>query len=314
MQVKIKSENIAPLLDIEKHGNIYLLKNIKRLDYGYSCKLKWLKTEFNTLVSVKANSIEIIEENGKFYITITFNGREASINLHCSSILTVALKPLVWRLAKNLEKYSGYINEIKTSISSNQKNASLLEIFETKPSVSLDLRGTTCPIPEIESKKLILKAKPYDTIEVLVDHPAAVLYTLPEVAKTFGCKYFVRNMGDYASFVFICGRKEDFQLDLSDVKNLMRDESSIAKLYLYFDKIEKQIKTETINQDVLSYEGLTLIVASPEGRGWLLTALEDSGKIISARLDYGNIKLYDEDAINMINNFNGLINIYYLKH
>ncbi|AWR98019.1 hypothetical protein DFR86_11055 [Acidianus sulfidivorans JP7] len=312
MIVKIKSENIAPLLDIEKHGNVYLLGNVKKLDYGFSCKLKWMKKEFNVLASVKSNSVEIIEEDGKFYITITFKNKEASIDLRCTSIYAVVLKPLVWRLAKNLEKYSEYVDSVKTTISKSQKS-SLLEIFEMKPSISLDLRGTICPVPEIESKKLILKAKPYETIEVLVDHPAAVLYTLPEVARTFGCKYFVRNMGDYASFVFICGRKEDFQLDLSDVKNLMRNESSIAKLYLYFDKIVKQIKVDHLDQELLSYEGLTLIVASPEGRGWLLTALEENGKIISARLDYGNIKLFDDDAINMINNFNGLINIYYLK-
>lgn len=313
MLVKIKSNNIDPLLDLQKHGNIYLLKDVKKLDYGYSAKLRWLKNEFNVLATVKKNVIEIIEENGKFYIFIAFRDKEAEVNLHSTSFLKALIAPLIWRIAKNIEKYSEYASIIKVSTPKN-RNTSLLEIFETKPSITLDLRGTTCPVPEIESKKAIVKAKPYDVIEVLVDHPAAVMYTLPEVARVFRCKYLVRNMGDYASFVFICGRKEDIKIDLTHVKNLMRNEGSIAQLYIYFDKIEKQIKVESMSQEIFYHDGLTLVVTSPEGRGWLLTALVENGKLISARLDYGNVKLYDEDAVNMIMNFNGMINVYYLKH
>lgn len=312
MLAKLYSKNIEPLLDIEKHGYIYLLKDVKKLDYGYSAKLRWLKKDFPVLVIIKKDCVEIVEENGKFCITVVFKTNEAEVNLYCPSLLKAIFEPLTWRIVKNIEKYSTYAATIKAN--SVLRNI-LPTIFDLKPSKILDLRGESCPVPEIESKKAILNSNPYELIEVLVDHPAAVLYTLPEVARVFGCKYFVKNMGDYASFIFICGRREgEVKIDLSNVKNLMRDERLIANLYLYFDKVEKRIKVESISQNIFNCDGTCLIVASPEGRGWLLTALVENGKVISARLSYGNVKLYDTDAINMVINSNGIINVYYLRH
>lgn len=312
MLARLNSDNIEPLLDIQKHGYIYLLKDVKKLDYGYSAKLRWLKKDFPVLVSVKRKCVEIIEENGKFCITILFNDDEAEVKVYCTSLLKALFEPLIWRIAKNIEKYSSYTSTVKIN---STRRSNLLSIFELKPSRTLDLRGESCPVPEIESKKAILNSKPYEIIEVLVDHPAAVLYTLPEVARIFGCKYFVKNMGDYASFIFICGRRQgEVKLDFSDSKNLMRNENSIAQLYLYFDKIEKQIKVESLTQQIFNCDGICLIVASPEGRGWSLTALVENGKVISARLNYGSVKLYDVDAINMITSFSGIVNVYYLRH
>ncbi|MBW9141811.1 MAG: sulfurtransferase TusA family protein, partial [Candidatus Aramenus sp.] len=191
----------------------------------------------------------------------------------------------------------------------------ILEVFRTVPSKTLDLRGTVCPVPEIEAKKAILSSRPFEPIEVLVDHPAAILYTLPEVARVFNCRYEVRNMGDYASFVFICGRKEgDLKLDLSDVKNVMRSEGEIARLYLYFDKVVKEVKVDKITSELFEVEGTKLIVASPEGREWLLTSLFEGPRLLGARLDYGNVKLFDEDALNSVIGYEGLTNVYYLEH
>ncbi len=314
MLAKLKMEDFEPLLNIERFGRIYLLKEIKKLDYGYLAKLRWVKNDFEVLVKIKSNAIEIIEENGKFSITISFENREANVTLRCSSIHKVLFSPLAWKIVKNLENYSEYISKIsfKTSTFSN---SSILELFRTKSKMTLDLRGVTCPIPEIESKKAILQAKPFEAIEVLVDHPAAILYTLPEVARTFNCRYEVINRGDYASFIFIIGRnKYEENLDLNEINNIIRDEREIAKLYIYFDKIVKELKVEKFSPEMLYGDGLTLIVASPEGRGWLLTALIENDKLISARLDYGNTKVYDYDAVNFISGFNGLMNVYYLKH
>jgi len=312
MTAKLKTEKIEPLLNVEKYGRIYQLKEVRRLDYGYKAKIKWIKSEFNVLVKVKKDLIEIIEENGKFSISINFSNRKADLTLNCSPIASALLAPLAWKIVKNLENYSEYIPNVN-SIYVN--SSSLLELFKTKPSITLDLRGVTCPIPEIEAKKAILNAKPFEAIEVLVDHPAAILYTLPEVARTFNCRYEVINKGDYASFIFICGRRgKENNLQLEDIRNMIRDEREIAKLYIYFDKIIRQEKVDRFTPDLLCGEGLTLIVASPEGRGWLLTAVVDNDKLVSARLDYGNVKLYDDDAVNMLTDFNGLINVYYLKH
>jgi len=314
MLAKLKIENFEPLLNLEKFGRIYLLKDLKKLDYGYLAKLRWVKNDFEVLIRVKSNTIEMIEENGKFSILICFENRKAEVTLKCSSIHKMLFTPLAWKIVKNLESYSEYISKISLK-TSTYSNSSILELFRTKPTVTLDLRGVTCPIPEIESKKAILQAKPFDAIEVLVDHPAAILYTLPEVAKSFNCRYEIINRGDYASFIFIIGRKEhEENLNLNEINNIIRDEREIAKLYIYFDKIIKELKIEKFSPDMLYGEGLTLIVASPEGRGWLLTALVENEKLISARLDLGNTKLYDYDAINVITDFNGLMNVYYLKH
>ncbi|AWR95784.1 sulfurtransferase TusA family protein [Acidianus brierleyi] len=314
MLAKLKIESFEPLLNLEKFGRIYLLKDVKKLDYGYLAKLRWVKNDFEVLIRVKSNTMEIIDENGKFSILICFENRNAEVTLKCSSIHKMLFTPLAWKIVKNLESYSEYISKISLK-TSTYSNSSILELFRTKPTVTLDLRGVTCPIPEIESKKAILQAKPFDAIEVLVDHPAAILYTLPEVAKSFNCRYEIINRGDYASFVFIIGRKEhEENLNLNEINNIIRDEREIAKLYIYFDKIIKELKIEKFSPDMLYGEGLTLIVASPEGRGWLLTALVENEKLISARLDLGNTKLYDYDAVNVITDFNGLMNVYYLKH
>jgi TusA-related sulfurtransferase len=313
MLAYLKGESFEPLLNIEKFGRIYLITDVRKLDYGYLAVLKWIKNSFEVLVRIKGNSIEIIEENGKFSILINFEDGKADVTLRCSSAYKIIFGPMVWKIVKNLEKYSEYVS--KVSIKTSTRPTTLLELFSTKPTVTIDLRGVTCPIPEIESKKAILNAKPFDVIEVLVDHPAAILYTLPEVARTFNCRYEVINKGDYASFIFICGRKEYHnELDLSEINNIIRDEREIAKLYMYFDKIVKELKVERFSAEMLYSEGLALIVASPEGRGWLLTALVENEKLISARLDYGNIKLFDYDAVNVISNFSGLMNVYYLKH
>ncbi|AHC52069.1 response regulator SirA [Sulfolobus acidocaldarius SUSAZ] len=179
----------------------------------------------------------------------------------------------------------------------------------------MDLRGSVCPVPEIKTKKAILSARRYEPIEVLVDHPGAIFYTLPEVARIFNCRYEVRNMGDYASFIFVCEKiDKSLEIRLEDVKNIMRDERELAKLYTYFDKIVKQIKVDKITADLLNVSDLLLIVASPEGRGWLFTALFDSNKLLGARFESDDIRLFDEQALYSVMGVEGIINIYYLTH
>ncbi|MEW9492359.1 MAG: sulfurtransferase TusA family protein [Candidatus Aramenus sulfurataquae] len=314
MITKISIQDFSPLLDVEKYGRLYMLKDVKKLDFGYRAKLSILKKEFNVLVKAKSSSLEIMEEGGKFVITVSFKGNEVVVEFTAISPLYALLTPVEFKISKNIETYAKDICSRATRQVS-KKDLAILEVFRTVPSKTLDLRGTVCPVPEIEAKKAILSSRPFEPIEVLVDHPAAILYTLPEVARVFNCRYEVRNMGDYASFVFICGRKEgNLKLDLSDVKNVMRSEGEIARLYLYFDKVVKEVKVDKITSELFEVEGTKLIVASPEGREWLLTSLFEGPRLLGARLDYGNVKLFDEDALNSVIGYEGLTNVYYLEH
>ncbi|TRM82368.1 SirA family protein [Sulfolobus sp. D5] len=316
MIVKLNINDYSPILDVEKYGRLFLLREVKKLDFGYSAKMSILKKNFNVLVNVKSDSISIIENDGRFYINVKFNKKgEAEINVNASPVLRLALSAIELKIAKNLEEYAKYICKTVTVVNKSSNNF-ILELFRTKPVKTIDLRGTVCPVPEIEAKKAIMSSKPYDPIEVLVDHPGAIIYTLPEVAKIFNCRYEVRNMGDYASFIFICGKIESdsLKIDLNDVKNIMRDEKQIAKLYTYFDKIIKQDKVNKITNDLFNVEGLKLIVASPEGRGWLFTGLFKDSKLLSARLESDNVRLFDEEAFYYIMGLEGMINVYYLTH
>ncbi len=317
MIAKLNIDDYTPLLNVEKYGRLFLLRELKKHDFGYSAKMTILKKNFEVLVNVKSDSISIIENDGRFYINIKFNKKgEAEINVNASSVLRLVLSAIELKITKNLEEYAKYICKTAKVVNKSNNSQFILELFRTKPVKTIDLRGTVCPVPEIEAKKAIMSSKPYDPIEVLVDHPGAIIYTLPEVARIFNCRYEVRNMGDYASFIFICGKIESdsLKIDLNEVKNIMRDERQIAKLYTYFDRIIRQDRVNRITNDLFNVEGLQLIVASPEGRGWLFTGLFKDSKLLSARLERDNVRLFDEEAFYYIMGLEGIINVYYLTH
>ncbi|MUN29022.1 sulfurtransferase TusA family protein [Sulfuracidifex metallicus] len=312
MRARINPEHIDVFKDIKKSALVYGLREVKKMDYGYSAKLRWMSSSLNVFAYVKGNQVKIVEENGKFVVTVDL-AVDAEVKVDCVSISSIVFKPMEWRIAKNLEKYSSFLNNVN-NVKSMKERKTRIQLFASTPMRRLDLRGVTCPVPEIETKKAILSAKPYETIEVLVDNPPAIMYTLPEVAKSFNCKYEIEDNGDYATFTFICGGTADTPIDLSRVKDIIRDERGIGKLYMYFNKIKEERNVESFLPSFLEAEGKAMIVASPEGRGWLLTAVIEGNKLISARLDYGNTKLFDEDAINMVTGNVGLIHIFYLIH
>lgn len=312
MKARINPEHIDVFKDIKRSALVYGLREVKRMDYGYSAKLRWMSSSLNVFAYVKGNQVKIVEENGKFVVTVDL-AADAEVKVDCVSVSSIVFKPMEWRIAKNLEKYSSFLNNVN-NVKSMKERKTRIRLFASTPMRRLDLRGVTCPVPEIETKKAILSAKPYETIEVLVDNPPAIMYTLPEVAKSFNCKYEIEDNGDYATFTFICGGTADTPIDLSRVKDIIRDERGIGKLYMYFNKIKEERNVESFLPSFLEAEGKAMIVASPEGRGWLLTAVIEGNKLISARLDYGNTKLFDEDAINMVTGNVGLIHVFYLIH
>ncbi|NON62620.1 sulfurtransferase TusA family protein, partial [Acidianus sp. RZ1] len=310
MKANIYNDSYEPLLDLRKSWKFYLLKDLKALDYGYVARFRWLGKDYWVFAWTTKDSVKILEENGKFSITVTFSNIKGKITaeLEYEGIASFASRIILGKITKNLEEYSKYLH---AQTNSSSGSVLLMNALSPRISKTLDLRGSTCPIPEIETKKAILKSSPYDVIEVLTDHPAAIFYTLPEVAKVFNCRYEVRNKGDYASFIIYLSRmewKED-NFSLEDIKNLIRNEGSLARLYVYFDKIEKQKTMQSFSPEILNYPGLTLIVAASQGRGWLLTAIENDGKLLAARLERGNTKLFDDDAVNDLSEEEGTFNV-----
>jgi tRNA 2-thiouridine synthesizing protein A len=63
--------------------------------------------------------------------------------------------------------------------------------------VSLDLQGETCPIPEITVAKKLKSMSSGQVVEVLTDHQPAADVTLPALAKTFGHEYYVERAGNF---------------------------------------------------------------------------------------------------------------------
>ncbi|BBG24950.1 sulfurtransferase TusA family protein [Sulfuracidifex tepidarius] len=308
MKATLNPKHIDVFKDLKKSAMVYGLKDLKKMDYGYSGKVRWMNVEMNVFASVKGNQVRITEENGKFMVIIDLS-EEAEVKVECASISSVLFKPMEWRIARNLEKYSSFLNNVSIVRKENNKGKS---IFNPTKAKRLDLRGVTCPVPEIETKKAILSAKPFEVIEVLVDNPPAIRYTLPEVARSFNCRYEIEDNGDYATFTFMCGRNET-PLSFYEVRDVIRDEMAIGKLYLHYDKVVEEKRVETFSPTLLEVEGDAMIVASPEGRGWLLTAVVKDKKMVAARLDYGDTKLFDEDAINMVTGSVGIIHVFYMR-
>ncbi|MBI2867523.1 MAG: sulfurtransferase TusA family protein [Chloroflexi bacterium] len=56
---------------------------------------------------------------------------------------------------------------------------------ETAKAKKLDVRGEICPYPMMKASEAMQKAKPGEVIEVLTDHPPALL-TIPNEAVRLG--------------------------------------------------------------------------------------------------------------------------------
>ncbi|BFH73049.1 sulfurtransferase TusA family protein [Sulfurisphaera javensis] len=64
------------------------------------------------------------------------------------------------------------------------------------PDQVLDVRGESCPVPEMEASKKLRKMKVGELLEVLTDHQPAVDVTLPSLAKNLGYPYLVIKDGE----------------------------------------------------------------------------------------------------------------------
>ncbi|BAB65894.1 sulfurtransferase TusA family protein [Sulfurisphaera tokodaii] len=64
------------------------------------------------------------------------------------------------------------------------------------PDQVLDVRGESCPVPEMEASKKLKKMKVGQLLEVLTDHQPAVDVTLPSLAKNLGYPYVIIKDGE----------------------------------------------------------------------------------------------------------------------
>jgi len=71
-----------------------------------------------------------------------------------------------------------------------------------KADVSVDVRGESCPIPELTAAKKLKEMPPTKVLEVLTDHQASVDVTLPDLARGKGYQFYSERSGDlYRVFI-----------------------------------------------------------------------------------------------------------------
>lgn len=70
------------------------------------------------------------------------------------------------------------------------------ELKTKSPDVVLDVRGESCPVPEMEASKKLKKMKVGQLLEVITDHQPAVDVTLPSLAKNLGYPFAVIKDGE----------------------------------------------------------------------------------------------------------------------
>lgn len=70
------------------------------------------------------------------------------------------------------------------------------DLKSRNPDQVLDVRGESCPVPEMEASKKLRKMKTGQVLEVLTDHQPAVDVTLPSLAKNLGYPYLVMKDGE----------------------------------------------------------------------------------------------------------------------
>ncbi|AWS00549.1 preprotein translocase subunit TatB [Metallosphaera hakonensis JCM 8857 = DSM 7519] len=296
-----------------------MLADVRRLNWGYSAKLKLGKISFPVLVKAGKNSLDIVEEEGKFRVHLELVGeKDLHVTIRIEASNEVVRSSLEEGISRNLKEYAESICKFsKEKTPETPMITSFMKPFVRKV---LDVRGEECPVPEIAAKKELTKMRPGEELEVLVDHPAAVDVTLPEVAKLMNCKYEMFNMGDYVSFIMLkLGdpvsnvRYVEALKTRQGIPELMKDMGFMAFLYSVFDKIVKQVPVDGLSPELLRFDGLSLVSSASIGRGWLLVALVEDEKILGVMLVMREQRLWNEDAISHLNKVKGIGNVFYLK-
>jgi tRNA 2-thiouridine synthesizing protein A len=71
-----------------------------------------------------------------------------------------------------------------------------------KADFSVDVRGESCPIPELTAAKKLKEMPSAKVLEVLTDHQASVDVTLPDLARGKGYAFYSERSGDlYRVFI-----------------------------------------------------------------------------------------------------------------
>jgi tRNA 2-thiouridine synthesizing protein A len=71
-----------------------------------------------------------------------------------------------------------------------------------KADVSVDVRGESCPIPELTASKKLKEMPPARVLEIVTDHQASVDVTLPDLARQLGYAFYSEKSGDlYRIFI-----------------------------------------------------------------------------------------------------------------
>jgi tRNA 2-thiouridine synthesizing protein A len=71
-----------------------------------------------------------------------------------------------------------------------------------KADLSVDVRGESCPIPELTASKKLKEMPPSKVLEVITDHQSSVDVTLPDLARQLGYAFYSEKIGD-AYHIFI---------------------------------------------------------------------------------------------------------------
>ncbi|TRM86526.1 response regulator SirA [Sulfolobus sp. A20-N-G8] len=74
------------------------------------------------------------------------------------------------------------------------------ELKLRQPAEILDVRGESCPVPEMMASKKLKKMKAGQILEVLTDHQPAVDVTLPSLCKSQGYPYVIIKDGEVYKF------------------------------------------------------------------------------------------------------------------
>jgi len=320
--VKINIEDFRPLLEVEKSYRLYKMINVKKLDFGYACQISFLKFKIDCLCKPKKDGLEIIEKNGKFTIDINYEKKEKDVEAKIiyKGSLEKILGNIARTIVKNLEEYAKYV----VSKNANQSGVISINLSTFYPDKSIDLRGEECPVPEITLKRELIKAKKGEVIEILLDHPAAILYTIPEIIRLFNCRYEVIKHEDYVSFRILVlsntiGKEEYLdiihQFNEEKIKELIRDKQFTSFLYTVFTKI---VKTDNVS-NFITYNftcdnGICLVSSAPLGRGWLFTGIVKGNKVVCCRIDMGNQVFFDEEALSYLRKLSGESNVIYLSY
>lgn len=319
ISVTLRAKNYQELLNVERYKRLYMLSDVRRLNWGYSAKLRLGKISFPVLIKTGKGGIHILEETGKFRVSLVFNDHETlEVNVNVESSNELIRSSLEEGITRNLKEYAESI--CNKSEKENTDISSL--VFMMKPLVRrvLDVRGEECPVPEIAAKKELSKMRPGEELEILVDHPAAVNITLPEVARLMKCRYEIYNMGDYVSFVMLKlgdpSIDEMYELGLTKwelIPQLIKDIGFIAFLYSKFDRIVKQVPIEELREDHFRFEGLTCVSSASIGGKWLAVGLVSDEKILGLMLDINGQRLFNEEARAKLGKIKGLGHVFYLK-